>query len=211
MIFEAIGQVFSEDPVTTLKTGLRFTHFVGLALGLGGATLLDLMMLRFCLRGRIQPETYSIFTFSSKIISIGLHILWLSGLGFLFFYALYDLAKLYNPKVHAKIVVVMILMVNGVFIHNVILPTIRNQIGKPLFEGLSLTKQNIFMISGAVSAVSWYVPLALGVFSQFNNSVPAVTILSAYLLLILFAGTAISLVLHLLGPGKRQVSLQPGE
>ncbi len=211
MIFEAIGQVFSEDPVTTAKTGLRFTHFIGLALGLGGATLLDLMLLRFCLKGRIQTETYSIVAFSSKIIAAGLHILWLSGVGFLLFYALYDVAKLYNPKVHAKIAVVMILMVNGVFIHHVILPTIRSQIGRPLFEGLGLMKRSIFAVSGAISAVSWYVPLALGVFSQFNHSVPAITILSAYLLLILLVGAAIGFALHLLDPGKRQVSLQPGE
>ena len=40
MIFDAIGQIFSDDPATTVKTALRFTHFIGLALGLGGATLL---------------------------------------------------------------------------------------------------------------------------------------------------------------------------
>ncbi len=209
MTFDSIGLLFSSDPLTTLKTSLRFSHFIGLALGLGGATLLDLMMLRFCLKGQIQPETFSIFEFSSKIISIGLRILWITGLGFLLFYALFDVAKFYNPKVHAKLVIVMILSVNGIFIHSFILPTIRAQIGRALFDGFGPLKRGIFITSGAISAVSWYVPVALGAFSQFNNTVSAVTILSAYLLLIILAALMMNLCLHFIGTGIAKCPAYP--
>jgi hypothetical protein len=208
MNLENIEQLFSSNPFTTLKTGLRFTHFIGLALGLGGATLLDLMMLRFFLTKRIQVETFDIFDFSSKIVNIGLFILWVSGFGFLLFYALFDTAKIYNPKVHAKLMIVAILSINGIFIHSFILPTIRAQVGKVLFDGFSPMKRSIFITSGAISAVSWYVPVALGVFSQLNNTVPATALLATYLFLIVMAASAMNLGLYFMGSGKSKVDIQ---
>ena len=209
MTLDTLQLLFSSDPLETLKTALRFVHFIGLALGLGAATLLDLMMLRYCFRGRIQTETVTIFEFSTKVVNIGLRILWTSGVGFLLFYALYDVEKLYNPKVHAKLVIVTILSVNGMFIHGIILPTIRTQIGKGLFDGLGGMKRGIFITSGAISAVSWYVPVALGVFSQLNNAVPALVLLSAYLFLIMIAASAMNLCMHLIVSGRDKLPLKP--
>jgi hypothetical protein len=39
---------------TFLKGGIRIVHFIGLALGLGTATFLDLMMLRFMVLAKIR-------------------------------------------------------------------------------------------------------------------------------------------------------------
>lgn len=50
MNLTAILSLFLDDPAASTKTGLRFLHFIGLAVGLGGATLLDLMLLRFFVR-----------------------------------------------------------------------------------------------------------------------------------------------------------------
>ncbi len=196
--------LFVSDPQVTIHTGMRFFHFIGLALGLGGAILLDLMMLRFFLRGRIIEETYGIFDFASKIVSMGLLLLWISGVGFLFFYALTKPELLMNPKVHAKLVIVTILTVNGYFIHSVILPGIKTQIGKSLFAGIGPVKRSIFVTSGAISAVSWIFPVALGAFPQLNFAVPALVILSAYLLLICAAAVSMHALILLLNPKATQ-------
>ena len=211
MTIDTLSQLFLTDPAGTVKTGLRFVHFIGLALGLGGATLLDLMLLRFFLRSRIGEETFDVFRFSSRTIEIGLLVLWLSGLGFLLFYALHDPGKLTNPKVHAKFVIVSLLTLNGIFIHRHILPAIQAQIGKTLFEGLGPAERRIFVLSGAVSVVSWYLPVVLGVFSQLNYAVPAVGILSVYLLLIAIAAGALHLVIRAAPQGPRRYDLYPGE
>jgi len=211
MNFIAFENLFTYDPVTNAKTALRFIHFIGLALGLGGATLLDMMMIRFCIRGNVHPETYSIFEFSTKIISIGLRILWITGIGFLFFYALNDVIKLSNPKVHAKLAIVLILTVNGIFIHTFILPSVKAQIGKTLFEGVSQIKRSVFIISGAISVVSWYVPVALGVFSQLNFKVPALMLLSGYLFLIILAAAMMHLILYCVQSYPNKPALQAGE
>ncbi len=198
LTFESL---FTADPIASIKTGLRFVHFIGLAIGLGGATLLDLILLRFFVRSRIDESTFGIFRFSTGVVDLGLKILWLTGLGFLFHYALFDVEKLTNPKVHAKLVIVAILTLNGVFIHQVILPHVRAQIGKTLFDGVGPVRRSMFILSGSISAVSWYVPVALGAFSQLNFKVPALMLLSIYGALVGVAAITMHLLVALLAKG----------
>ena len=86
----------SPDSVLMLKTGLRVLHFVGLVLGLGAATLLDLIILRFLAKQLVSGDLCHIIEFSSKVVTMGLMLLWLSGLGFLLHYGLFDPSKLGN-------------------------------------------------------------------------------------------------------------------
>lgn len=205
--------IFADDPANGYRTVIRFFHFIGLALGLGGATLLDLMVLRFFVRGTIVDETYQMFAFASKIVDVGLRILWITGLAFLFLYALTNTQLLTNPKVHAKLIIVLILTVNGFFIHSVILPTVRAQIGKSMFYGISPARRSIFVLSGAISATSWYVPVALGAFPQLNFNISAVTLLVIYLSLIILASMAMQMVIHALhrvAPAQMPVPAEPG-
>ena len=198
MDFTNVLTQFLQDPNTGYRTGLRFFHFIGLAMGLGGATLLDLMLLRFFIRGRITEDTYGVFAFASRVVDLGLRLLWATGLGFLFFYALTQPELLTNPKVHAKLVIVAILTINGFFIHQMILPSVRGQIGRSLFDGMSRLRRGVFVTSGAISAVSWYVPVALGAFPQLNFQVSAVALLTGYLALIALAATAMHLLIAIL-------------
>lgn len=190
----------------SLKTGLRFIHFIALAIGLGGATLLDLMLVRFCLLGRVSHEVLSIFDFTSKIITAGLVALWISGLGFLLHYGVFDAEKLTNPKVHAKLVIVAVLTLNGILIHRHVLPFLAQQVGKPLFSGISKAHRSLFLLTGAVSVTSWYTPVALGVFWQLNFTVTAEQILSVYILLIVTALAMGSILVRLMQVHPRQSS-----
>lgn len=184
MTLSSLPGLFLDDPAETARTGLRFLHFIGLAAGLGGATMLDLLLLRFFVTGPVSAERAAVVEFAARVVDAGLKLLWLTGFGFLLLYALSDPLKLQNPKVHAKLMVVLILTLNGFFIHAVILPHLRRQAGRPLFQGMGRMQRALFAASGAVSAVSWYTPVALGVFSQLNFAVPALLILTCYGLLI---------------------------
>ncbi|NSY38529.1 hypothetical protein [Leisingera sp. ANG59] len=208
MPLSSLPSLFLDDPAETARTGLRFLHFIGLAAGLGSATLLDLLLLRFFLRGEVSGERVAIFEFASGVVDAGLKLLWLTGFGFLLLYALTDPVKLENPKVHAKLLVVCILTLNGLFIHAVILPHLRRQAGRALFEGMGHVQRTLFAASGAVSAVSWYLPVALGAFPQLNFTLPAAQILTGYLLLVA-AMTALTAAAA--GLLSRRLAVQAGQ
>ncbi len=200
-------QLISAEPVMAAKTALRFVHFIGLALGLGAATLLDLMLLRFFLCEPISSSNWKLVHFSANIVNVGLMLLWVTGVGFIVHYALFDPDKLLNQKIWAKLSIVFVLTVNGVFIHSVILPRIKTQVGRKLFDGLTQFRKSVFLISGGVSVTSWYVPVILGAFPQLNFNVPAVTILLTYGILL-----AIAVVLmHFLVPIIERVGAKSTE
>ena len=182
--------------------GLRFVHFIGLALGLGAATLLDLMLVRFFVRGTISSESWKIVHFFSKIVNVGLLVLWVTGIGFVVHYAFFDPVKLMNEKIWAKLAIVLVLSVNGLFIHAIVLPRIRAQIGNTLLAGMSRFQRSAFLTSGAISATSWYVPVILGAFPQLNFSVPATTILVTYALLLIAAIVAMHAIMALIEPSR---------
>ena len=181
----------SPEIILAIKVGLRVLHFVGLVLGLGAATLLDLIILRFLALRVVSSEHCHIVEFSSKVVTFGLALLWITGLGFLLHYGLFEPAKLGNQKVWAKMAIVAILTLNGVFIHHSVLPLVRRNNGRSLFDGLSGAQRGMLLASGVVSATSWYVPLLLGSIPQLNFVVPAWIILSVYAGL-LFAGIALT-------------------
>jgi len=193
-------QLLSSDPAAWIRTGLRVVHFCGLVLGVGAATLLDLIIARFILMRGISREHVHVVEFSSKIVTIGLGLLWISGIGFLIHYGVFDPAKLQNPKIWAKIAIVAVLSINGVLVHYFVLPRIRNQVGKRLLDGLSQFHCSLLLLAGTVSAISWYVPLMLGSIPQLNYVVPAEAILISYALLLIVVNTIIQgAIVFLLG------------
>ncbi len=190
------AHLVTEDIILAMRVGLRVVHLVGLVLGLGAATLLDLMLFR----RRSDPltkemiETVELF---SNVVLCGLLLLWLTGIGFLIHYAQFDPQRLYNPKVWSKIVIVAVLSINGLFIHTVVLPHMRASVGHPNLSLLSAGRRRLFCAVGAVSAVSWYTPMLLGAVPQLNFTVPMTTILSVYALAVGF-GTVVAIAL--MGP-----------
>jgi hypothetical protein len=203
MYLSAYTQLFTEDPIATIKTALRFAHFGGLALGLGAATMLDLFLVRFFVRNEIEPENWKLVNFSASIVNIGLIVLWATGIGFIVHYALFDPMKLTNEKIWAKLTIVSVLSINGMFIHAVILPRLKQQLGRTLFDGMSRFQRSAFIVSGAVSVVSWYVPVVLGAFPQLNFKVPATVILLAYGAILLAMTVIMHVVIPLMDPSRR--------
>ncbi|UPJ51651.1 hypothetical protein IVB30_10050 [Bradyrhizobium sp. 200] len=152
---------------------------------------MDLIIARFILMRGISYEHVYVVDFSSKIVTIGLGLLWISGIGFLVHYGIFEPAKLQNPKIWAKIAIVAVLSINGLLVHYFVLPRIRNQVGKRLLDGLSPFDCSLVLLAGTVSTISWYVPLILGAIPQLNYVVPAEVILGSYALLLVAVNTVI--------------------
>lgn len=191
----------SLEIVPWIRSGLRLVHFAGIILGVGAATLLDLIIFRFVLMKSVEESYIAIIEFASNIISFGLVLLWLSGIGFLIFYELFDLTKLDNPKLFAKFVIVGVLTLNAFLVHHFVLPQVEIQIGQHLFDGLTRLHRFLLIVIGTVSAISWYVPLILGIVPQFNNTIPSDVILISYAALILLVNVIIQIVLVVLQRG----------
>ena len=182
-------------PEITLKTFVIASHLMGLCIGLGGAIIMDAIIFKFFHHQKITQDQVSLFTFMSKLVTAGLVILWLTGLGFLAIYYFQDAAKLANPKIWGKVSIVTILTLNGVFLHYKILPLVKAFVGNTLFA-ISTPKQNLLMVAtGTVSAVSWFIPFFLGVAKEFNFSVSIAEILAVYAVTLMLVGSIAALIM----------------
>jgi hypothetical protein len=186
----------TSDPEQMARNILRIVHFIGLALGLGAAMLLDLMILQY-LPGRvISKQNCEFITFCSDIVAAGLRLLWVTGLGFLVFYWTYDPINLINGKIWAKMIIVLILTINGFFIHRTVLPFLRSQIGKTMLHGATRKQQHLLVSAGSISTVSWFGPLFIANMPQLNFQVPMIQILAVYAFVLTAVFTVVHLALH---------------
>lgn len=185
-------------PPIRLLTLLVGLHLIGLCFGLGGATMLDFWILRWMRWGGLPPEIARTFLFVSKVVSVGIALLWLSGLGFLAVYAVESPEKLGNPKLLAKFVVVLVLTVNGLLIHALVLPSVLRDVSRPMFEGVSHTSTAVFLVSGAVSGVSWYAAFALGLMRELNGRVSAGLLLALWFAAVVVAAAGAFALWHAL-------------
>lgn len=169
--------------VSYIRTSLRLLHFGGLVLGFGGAVFLDLTLSRYR-QAVVSAELVANVDWISRFVARGLLMLWISGIGFLLLYQATEPEKVFNPKIWAKITIVAILTVNGIAIHRLVLPFLRERIGKQLMTGVRPSKRAALIGCGVISVVSWTMPVVLGAAPQLNHVVPCVMILAAYLLVL---------------------------
>src|SRR5207248_1814602 len=168
-------------PMLHLKTFLTMGHLLGLTIGLGGATILDIIMLRLAFQGRaIQQSDANLVGLISKLVTWALVALWVSGIGFEIQYWYVSPGIMANPKVYAKVTIVTILTINGMALHSWVLPIVYRRIGLPLFDGLKSRELFLMLVCGTVSMFSWYTPFFLGIAREMNFVVAASWILAAY-------------------------------
>ncbi|HEY4473584.1 MAG TPA: hypothetical protein VI957_00280 [Candidatus Paceibacterota bacterium] len=146
------------------KTLLLIVHLIGLALGVGGALMSDLMFFRAIRDKEITPTEMDFLTLASRCVTIGLFILILSGVGLFFLDTERYLA---SSKFLVKMTIVLILTLNGVLFHLIHIPHLKSVAGNrvPLLYEFS-KRRWLFLGSGVVSVVSWLSALILGVFKS---------------------------------------------
>ncbi|MGH9056724.1 MAG: hypothetical protein ACRDYY_12835 [Acidimicrobiales bacterium] len=137
-----------------LFTALLTIHLIGVALGLGGATIGDLAVLRSLRRTEPAPREQLIHL--SRSIWLGLALLGASGAAL---FALNPSSYLHSAGFIAKMVLVAGLVLNGIFLH-------------PRLSKLRMSRGVV--VSGAISVVSWYGSLAIAMFrTELDLTLPA--------------------------------------
>ncbi len=170
------------------KTLFLFFHIVCFALGIGAATLLNILVIRTFLFNRvIEDGDFGIISFASKVVALGLLLSWISGGLYLNHVYATNPQILENPKFLVKVCVLCVLTLNGVFIHSAVIPHIKRKVHSTMFEETPMWKRLVFLMSGSVSVVSWYFPVLLGTAKEMNVTMPFHQIFSFYLTLAVLA------------------------
>lgn len=152
---------------------LVILHVIGTVLGAGAATVTDYLVFKFSKDVKIDKDEFQILRNISDLIWAGLFILLVTGLGFIHlhladFSTVRDVYSL--DKIWAKITIVIILTLNGFFVHYYVLPTLKKRLGKTLATPLFIQKSFFIFSPGAISAVSWYSALILGAWRGLEAS-----------------------------------------
>jgi hypothetical protein len=164
-----------------LRTILLIGHVMGVALGAGGATTSDFLFLTILRNGRIHQTEYRLLSVASGIVITGLMLLTATGIGLII------LSGSFTHRFFAKMTIVLIAALNGGLMHAKLFPILRQSAHKQQHFHLNGFAKKLPRISifGAVSTVSWYSALILGLWRSLTLSYPQ--ILSGYAAILLLA------------------------
>ena len=143
-------------------------HILGVALGLGGATVSDVLFIKSLKDEEITPKEKSFLDGASSVIWVGIGILLLSGA--VMFWLNWDVLS-QQPRMLAHVSIAAVIIINGLWVNFSIFPKItrwsqikeRNQKFVPEYRRI----RKIAFIGGAISLTSWYAALALGFGRRF--------------------------------------------
>jgi hypothetical protein len=138
-------------------------HNIGFILGLGGATITDVLFFRFLKDYRITQQEKGTMDTLSNIIWVGLLVLIVSGI----MLYLPEQARLgESPKFLLKLVVVSVLLINGILLNLLVAPRMRS-------FSLAQTApakhfRRLAFALGGISIASWYTAFILGSLRHIN-------------------------------------------
>jgi hypothetical protein len=145
-------------------------------------------------RGVFRPvSSYTIYQveFLSRLLLVGLALLWLSGAGIIWLNYLSDPHYITNQKLWAKIIIVAVLTLNGFAVHGIVLPHIRESRGRRLFDGVDGNDIGLMTLIGSFSLVSWVMPMVLAKATGLNYVTPVEIVLAVYAACVLFVWLAL--------------------
>ncbi|MEQ1849938.1 MAG: hypothetical protein ABL890_05125 [Candidatus Peribacteraceae bacterium] len=166
---------------------LLSSHFLGLALGLGGATVTDVLFFNFLKDFSITRKEADVMRVLSNIIVGGLVLLFVSGV----LLYLSDIPK-YNasPAFTAKMLLVMVITLNGILMHKHIAPHMMHLSFTSKSASMKILhhRRRVAFGMGAISFTSWYFVFFLSMFKRLLPvTVGATDILLVYIGLALIA------------------------
>ncbi len=165
------------DPHILLTIG----HIIGTALGVGGATASDVIFMRALSRDKLSVGEFQAMQSLSLVIWIGLALLIVSGFGFLFLShgtQAPGASLVPSEKVWAKLLIVVILFVNGIVLNTKATPLLEQWVGQAGLGQKIRERGTLFFTAGGISIISWYAALILGALGR--SSVGFWTVIGIY-------------------------------
>jgi uncharacterized membrane protein len=103
-----------------MKTVLIYIHLLSLAAAIGSMLIAEHLI--FSRRREFSRDSYETVLFASRTVAIALLLLWLTGIGLVIVGYLGDPLYIENQKIWAKVSIVLLMSINGVYIHSSLLP-----------------------------------------------------------------------------------------
>jgi hypothetical protein len=187
------------------RMGIVYVHLIACCVAVGLVLQSDFKLLKGLWRkdGAAARSHMQHLKQLQPIVACALVALWLTGAAVVTLDALTKDGWQYfaNPKIQAKILIVVLLTLNGVVLHNLVLPWM-HRAGSLL--GLSFDKRALATFAGTVSGVSWLYAALLGVGRPLSWKYSLGEIMAAYPVLIAGGFLAMMVVVtackHRIGP-----------
>lgn len=164
-IFTTLGLIFSDFNLIPILEFFYYpiliTHVVGFILGVGGATISDILFIKFLKDFKISIFEDKVLKIMSQIVWVGLFLIVISGVGL---YLPQAEVLLQTPKFLVKMLIVFVIIINGALLNLIISPRlIKISFGQCLDINHTHRLRKVAFMLGAISFSSWYSALILGI------------------------------------------------
>jgi hypothetical protein len=175
--------MISSSAVEYFRLGVVYFHLIACCVAIGLVLTSDVAMVKQLLKGDVSGHHDDAHMESlQKTVVIALVALWITGIGIIGIdYAGKGMEYFLNPKLQAKIGIVVLLTFNGLLLHSAVLPALKKA-GSLL--KLSFSLRMLALFSGALSGVSWFYAAMLGVGRPLAWKYSLIELLAAYPVLI---------------------------
>jgi hypothetical protein len=177
-----------------LHLALVFCHFLAAALALGAIVATDLRLLSKLAQDRVRIAPPNEFV--ARIVIVSLVVLCLTGGALVLQGALASPATIANPKLQAKILLVLLLTMNAFFLHRVTFPRLAR--GRRIARWHALDWV-LIAVPVAASNALWLFVAFLGVARAWNDAVPLGDVLAVGAAVFLVAQTGVVAILVVAG------------
>ena len=165
------------------RMGIVYLHLIACCVAIGLVLTSDIAMVKQLFKAdpaeRLDSKHLSDMQTTA---SRALMVLWITGVAIISLDgSLKGWGYFANPKLQAKIGVVVLLTLNGFALHKYVLPAMQKA-GSLL--KLTLSQRNLALFTGAVSGVSWFYAAMLGIARPLNWKYSLLEIMAAYPVLI---------------------------
>lgn len=176
-----------------LRLGVVYVHLVACCVAIGLVLTSDIAMVRDMLKRKaLTGHDHAHMESLQRSVVWALIALWVTGAAIIGIdYLDKGMQYFSNPKLQAKVIIVMMLTYNGVLLHRLVLPALQKA-GSLLDLGFSARMMALFC--GSLSAVSWMYAAMLGVgrplawkysLSELLMAYPALIVLGFVTMLVL--------------------------
>jgi len=176
-----------------LRLGVVYVHLVACCVAIGLVLTSDIAMVRDMLKRKaLTDHDHAHMESLQRSVVWALIALWVTGAAIIGIdYLDKGMQYFMNPKLQAKVIIVMMLTYNGILLHRLVLPALQKA-GSLLNLGFSARMMALFC--GSLSAVSWMYAAMLGVgrplawkysLSELLMAYPALIVLGFVTMLVL--------------------------
>jgi hypothetical protein len=181
-----------------IRLGIVYSHLIACCIAIGLVLTNDVAMIKRLFRrdADTRQDGKHLAELKSTVF-LALSALWVTGIALVWVDAsTQGLAYFFNPKLQAKIGIVMLLTLNGFLLHYAVMPALEKA-GSLLM--LPLNKRLLAMFAGTVSGVSWMYAAMLGVGRPLSWTYSLLELLGAYPLMIAFGFGTMALLTRIAG------------